>query len=72
MRILIEDEGIGFDVSVPSRPGLESGFGLFNIQERLTVSGGRVIVRSKPGRGTRITLIAPLLRSAATRPDHRS
>ena len=37
-----------------------SGFGLFNLQERLNLLGGRMDIESAPGAGTRITLLAPM------------
>jgi PAS domain S-box-containing protein len=61
LRIIIEDDGIGFDVSGASaKREAARSFGLFNIRERVEYLGGRVKIRSEPGRGTRVTLIAPL------------
>ena len=61
VKILIEDDGIGF--RVPEN-GFEisdkGGFGLFNINERLNYLGGSLEVKSEPGHGTCVTLIAPL------------
>lgn len=58
IRITVEDNGVGFDVS---RTG--TGFGLFNIRERLDHIGGGIELSSKPGLGTKITLFAPLLKT---------
>lgn len=61
VEVTVEDDGIGFDAAaVQARPADAAGFGLFNIRERLTHLGGRVDVRSEPGRGTRIALIVPV------------
>jgi signal transduction histidine kinase len=61
LRIIIEDDGAGFNVEkLKSSRDHARGFGLFNIRERVEYLGGRVKVRSEPGHGTRITLIAPL------------
>lgn len=61
LRMIIEDDGVGFKVEELHATGDSGqGFGLFNIRERLEYLGGRVKVRSEPGHGTRITLIAPL------------
>jgi signal transduction histidine kinase len=70
VQITVEDDGIGFDASRKTGGGhvshkagssdYTSGFGLFNIRERLSHIGGKVNIRSKPGKGTRVTLIAPL------------
>jgi PAS domain S-box-containing protein len=57
LRIQVEDDGVGFDVS-KSRA---AGFGLFSIQERLDHIGGRLKVKSKPGHGTMVTLTIPLI-----------
>jgi len=59
--IAVADQGRGFDASAFgdgfSRTG---GFGLFSIKERLGHLGGRLLIESSPGRGTRVTLTAPL------------
>ena len=56
IRISVEDDGQAFDPrSVGSR-----GLGLNSIRERLSHLGGEMIVASAPGRGTCITLVAPL------------
>jgi signal transduction histidine kinase len=57
IRIVVEDDGIGFDSSQLKQTG---GFGLFNIHERLDNVGGRFAVRSASGEGTRVILMAPL------------
>ena len=36
------------------------GFGLFSVQERLSLLGGEVTVRSNPGVGTSVVLKVPL------------
>ena len=61
VEIKVKDWGVGFNVfeaySCNSKTG---GFGLFSIRERLSHLGGRVIVESQPGKGTEVTLLAPL------------
>lgn len=59
IRIIIEDDGIGFDVS-QGRNESPRTFGLFNVRERIEYLGGRVKIGSEPDAGTRVTLIAPL------------
>ena len=57
----IEDDGIGFDTSEIEQLKLKNkGFGLFNIKERLKLLGGKVEIESEPGRGTCVTVAAPL------------
>jgi PAS domain S-box-containing protein len=60
LRIIIEDDGVGFDPSLAERGSEKSGFGLFSVRERLDYLGGRVKIRSEPGMGTRVTLLAPI------------
>jgi len=61
LAITVEDDGVGFDTTgIGPQWGKTGGFGLFNISERLGHLGGSLKVKSEPGRGTRITLSAPL------------
>jgi signal transduction histidine kinase len=62
LRLVIEDDGRGFDVEATKR-SRGSGLGLFGMEERLALIGGTVRVESAPGRGTRISVEAPLPRS---------
>ncbi|MBI5486571.1 MAG: sensor histidine kinase [Deltaproteobacteria bacterium] len=61
IRLVVADDGVGFDPSILAEP---RGFGLFSIQERLSHVGGGAVVESAPGRGTRVTLRAPLAAGA--------
>ncbi len=58
VRIVVQDEGAGFDPAVVG-PGA-GGFGLGSIRERMSLVGGSMEIDSAPGRGTRVTLSAPL------------
>lgn len=62
VRVTVEDDGVGFDTS--EARARSRGFGLFNIRERLEQIGGHVEIKSGPGRGTRVTIAAPLERKA--------
>jgi len=64
-RIAVSDAGVGFD---PTSPETARGFGLGNIRQRLEALGGRLEIDSAPGRGSRVTLWAPIgkVRAAAT------
>jgi len=57
MRILVEDDGIGFD---PSHIEKNQSFGFFSIDERLKHFGGSLEIDTSPGHGTRIAVISPL------------
>ena len=55
LKINIKDNGVGF-----TKPSAQhDGFGLFNIRERMNHIHGRIEFKSKPGQGTRVTLVAP-------------
>jgi signal transduction histidine kinase len=61
IKIVVEDDGKGFNVSdIDSRPDGLKGFGLFSIRERLMHMGGSFNIQSGMGRGTTVTLLAPL------------
>jgi signal transduction histidine kinase len=55
--LTVEDRGRGFD-PVKGAIGVswDSGFGLFNIRERLKHLGGELTLESAPDQGTRVTL----------------
>jgi len=62
IQITVEDNGVGFDIDAirAVNDPVKGGFGLFNIRERLDQIGGSVIINAKAGKGTRITLTAPI------------
>jgi PAS domain S-box-containing protein len=61
IRIVVDDDGIGFDAAQAGRGFSPSGgFGLFNLREHLRHVGGELTIRSVPGSGTRVIVEAPL------------
>jgi len=61
IRVSVEDDGVGFDpVEVTSMAAKRAEFGLFSIRERLEQLGGLIEIDSKIGRGSKITMTAPL------------
>ena len=61
MSIRIEDDGAGFDPSrVGAKASIESGFGLYNIRERIDYLEGEFEVKSKRGKGTLLLAKIPL------------
>lgn len=60
IQIDVQDDGVGFDPQDTRPAGDTKGFGLFSIWERLEPLGGQMKVVSKPGQGTRVTLVGPL------------
>lgn len=65
--VMVEDDGRGFDTVGIDAPGEETGFGLFNIRERLNHIGGNLDIHSIAGEGTRVILTAPLQRRRGTK-----
>lgn len=60
LHCLIQDDGIGFDVEQVLAKPRDSGMGLIGMRERLGILGGRIDVRSAPGRGTDVECVIPL------------
>ena len=54
VRFVVEDEGAGFDPSSGA-----GGIGLTSSRERAELIGGRVVVESAPGAGTRVVVEVP-------------
>jgi two-component system nitrate/nitrite sensor histidine kinase NarX len=55
-RLLIEDDGVGFDDEMPKgRPGEHIGLSI--MEERASKLGGELTIDSEPGEGTRVELI---------------
>ena len=63
IRLLITDEGKGFDVDHAMHNG---GLGLVSMRERVRQVKGSIQFTSSPGQGTRIEVNVPLLHQAAT------
>jgi len=53
-RLVVQDNGIGFDLTAARRNG---HFGLAGIEERAAMMGGMVTVKSQPGVGTTVEVI---------------
>lgn len=62
LRIVIEDNGIGFDASAPRSPD-RRGLGLIGVRERASHLNGTVVIDSVRGRGTRIVVELPVRRA---------
>lgn len=57
LRLEVRDGGVGFD---PEAVG-PNRFGLEGIRERGRLLGGRVSIDSRPGKGTRVCIVLPLV-----------
>ena len=60
LRATVRDKGRGFNPNRISKASETGGFGLFSLRERLAALGGSVKVKSAPGKGTEITIEAPV------------
>lgn len=60
ISIVVSDDGIGVDLEVTTTRSKQSGFGLFNIRERLTYLGGHMEISSPQNGGTEVQLSAPI------------
>jgi PAS domain S-box-containing protein len=56
VRLRIEDDGAGFDPSLPRRGGM----GITSMEERARLAGGRLTVRSSPGQGAKFSVEMPV------------
>ena len=63
LSIIIDDDGIGFDMEKVGKTNKESGMGLFFMKERISYINGRVFINSVKERGTRITINIKLPKS---------
>jgi PAS domain S-box-containing protein len=57
IHLQVADDGIGFD---RPKESMFSGFGLFNIQERLSDLGGYLDLETMPGKGTSAAIVVPV------------
>ena len=60
LRVTVRDKGRGFNPSRISKASETGGFGLFSLRERLAALGGSMTVKSSPGKGTEVTIEAPV------------
>jgi signal transduction histidine kinase len=56
LRLVVADDGIGFDSGVMAGPGPDHGWGLLTMTERAEAVGGRCRIESLPGQGTRVSV----------------
>ena len=68
MRVVVDDDGGGFDPAAAMAPHARRGLGLAGIAERLAGLGGRLRLESQPGSGARVILEVPLADPAGSTP----
>lgn len=61
--LTVRDDGVGFDAATPP-----TGVGLQSIRDRAAALGGTAALRSRPGRGTAVAVVVPLVDSGPTGP----
>ena len=66
LRVVVDDDGAGFDPVLAMAPHARRGLGLAGIDERLAGLGGRLRLESQPGRGARVILEVPLPEAAGS------
>ena len=59
-RLVVADDGVGFDPDHPTASDPTHGYGLAGMQERAALVGARVSVQSRPGEGTTVVVEVPL------------
>jgi PAS domain S-box-containing protein len=65
LDIAVGDDGIGFDVTrLPSSTDADGGSGLYSAEARMQAIGGRLVLQSRPGRGTRAVASVPVIAEA--------
>ena len=62
---IAEDDGVGFDMDMDERE--RSTLGLLSMRERAMTCGGKFILRTAPGEGTRIRIEIPLEEKGVSR-----
>ncbi len=62
VRLAVEDDGTGFDVSKLPAADDRPHIGLAGMRERLELLGGTLEIDSTPGRGTHVTAVVPVPR----------
>jgi PAS domain S-box-containing protein len=62
IRLIVEDDGIGFDLNSKAKAAKKSGrgLGLTSMKERADLLGGRLEIETIPGRGTTIFVNVPV------------
>ena len=55
--LTIGDDGSGFDLAEARGRG---GLGLISLDERVRLAGGRLVIDTRPQRGTEIHVVVPL------------
>ncbi|HEY2779801.1 MAG TPA: MASE1 domain-containing protein [Steroidobacteraceae bacterium] len=60
LRVLVEDQGVGFEWQLSLFEPRAHGFGLWSVADRVREAAGQMTVDTGPGRGCRVTVVFPL------------
>jgi PAS domain S-box-containing protein len=65
IRLIVEDDGIGFDLNSKAKAARKPGrgLGLTSMKERADLLGGRLEIETTPGRGTTVFVNVPVTKS---------
>jgi len=69
VSLSVEDDGCGFDTTVLSSPKWPT-WGLLGMEERASLLRGQLILKSRPGEGTRVEVTIPYRQEAEVQHDH--
>ncbi|RMF04167.1 MAG: GAF domain-containing protein [Chloroflexi bacterium] len=73
VTLIVRDDGDGFDLNtILANTDAHVGLGLFGMEERTNLIGGRFSLRTAPGEGTRVAVTIPLTPEEAYATDSRS
>ena len=61
MIVIVRDDGKGFDPSKEENNSIIEHVGLRSIKERARVLRSNITINSKPGEGTTVKLVLPML-----------
>ncbi|MBI2902047.1 MAG: GAF domain-containing sensor histidine kinase [Candidatus Methylomirabilis oxyfera] len=68
LLLSVKDNGVGFTLGEVTA---SAGLGLRNMEQRASSVGGRLVVKSAPGKGTEVTIRIPLVRNTEGTRDGR-
>jgi signal transduction histidine kinase len=60
VRLLVSDDGLGFDSAALEPGAAGGGFGLFSLRERLQFLGGSLEIESRVGEGSQCVMTVPV------------
>jgi signal transduction histidine kinase len=60
VKLIVEDDGVGFDVLAAQHAGSRERLGLYGMRERASLVGGQLTIESSPGMGTAVYVEIPL------------